>query len=82
MMNDENLLKERLVRLDAAIAGGGATADDYYNRGRLYWKLGDKGRAISDYNSAVALDADSPAAEALKLASSVMDFYHTDLYNP
>ncbi len=81
-MNDDTKLNELIAGLDKIIAGGKATAEDYYNRGRLYWKLGDKGRAISDYNSAVALDPDSPAAEALKLALSVMDFYHTDLYNP
>ena len=37
---------------------------------------------MSDYNHAVALDPQSPAAEALKLCNEIMDFYNTDLYNP
>lgn len=58
------------------------TADLYYRRGRLYWKLGDKARAITDYSSATELDPASPATEALRLCRDIMDFYHTDLYNP
>lgn len=57
-------------------------ADAFYRRGRLYWKLGRNGEAISDYERASALDPGSPAVEALKLARDVMDFYNTDLYNP
>lgn len=63
-------------------AGEAALADLYYRRGRAYWKLGDKGRAMSDYSHAAALDPSSPAAEALDLCRSIMDFYNTDLYNP
>ncbi|MDO4318957.1 MAG: tetratricopeptide repeat protein [Bacteroidales bacterium] len=57
-------------------------ADLYYNRGLLYWRLGKRGDAMSDYNRAVALDPASPAAQALTMAQDIMDFYNTDLYNP
>ena len=58
------------------------TADLYFRRGRAWWARGEKGRAITDYEHAIALDPESPAAVALEMARGVMDFYHTDLYNP
>lgn len=58
------------------------SADALYLRGRLNWKLGRKGEAISDYSAAVALDPHSPAAAALDMARQVMDFFNPDLYNP
>lgn len=58
------------------------TAEYYYLRGKLYWKIGDKRLAISDFNKAVQSDPNSPAAIYLKMTGDVMDFYNTDLYNP
>lgn len=76
-------IKESIALVDREIAGTAEPdADSYYRRGRLYWRLGDKGAAISDYERAVAIDPESPAAEALKLCRDIMDFYNTDLYNP
>ncbi len=83
--NDENLpIDAQIAQLDALISTTATSdlADLYFRRGRLWWRVGEKGRAISDYERAAALDADSPAVEALALARRVMDFYHTDLYNP
>ncbi len=58
------------------------TAELFYQRGRLMWKLGNKTDAMSDYGRAVELDPKSPAAAALDLAREVMNFYNKDLYNP
>ena len=58
------------------------TADNYYTRGKYYWKLGNKSKAISDFNHAVQIDPQSPAAIYLKMSNDVMDFYNTDLYPP
>ena len=76
-------IKESIERLDREIAGlQEPGADLYYRRGRLYWRLGDKASSISDYERAAAIDPESPASEALKLCSDIMNFYNTDLYNP
>lgn len=83
--NEKNSVEARIEVLTDALAAApddAALADVYYRRGRLFWKLGEKGRAMSDYGRAAALDGDSPAVEALKLCGSVMDFYNTDIYNP
>lgn len=76
-------IKESIELLDREIASKeDPAADLYYRRGRLYWRLGDKGASISDYERAVAIDPASPASEALKLCRDIMNFYNTDLYNP
>lgn len=54
----------------------------YYERGKLYWKAGMRAEAITDFNQAVSINADSPAADYLKMVNEILDFYNTDLYNP
>jgi predicted negative regulator of RcsB-dependent stress response len=54
----------------------------YFERGKLQWKLGRRAEAITDYEHATALDATSPAAQALTVTRDIMDFYNKDLYNP
>ncbi len=73
--------KEGLLMLDTATSDRDK-ADALFLLGRLAWKRGDKAVAISRYNEAVALDADSEAAIALEQALNIMDFFNKDLYNP
>lgn len=54
----------------------------YYERGKLYWKKGMRAEAITDFNSAIAINPQSPAVDYLKMINEIMDFYNTDLYNP
>lgn len=53
-----------------------------YMLGRIAWKEGRKGDAISLYESAQTIDPASEAAVALEQAREIMNFYNTDLYNP
>lgn len=75
-------INQQLAELTAIIDAGNATADTYYQRGRLNWKLQQHGAAISDYEAAAQLDPQSPAVQALDMSRQVMDFYHKDRYNP
>lgn len=59
-----------------------AKAEALYLLGRVEWKRGSRGAAMSRYNEAVALDPESEAAVALEQAAEIMDFYNKDLYNP
>lgn len=56
--------------------------DLYFRRGKLYWRLGRRGEATSDYMKAVAVNPSSPASRALENARDVEAFYNKDLYNP
>ena len=78
----EKDLTAELAEIDAEIATKGATAELYYQRGRLNWRLDRRGAAMSDYERSLALDADSPAKEALKMCRDIMNYYNTDIYNP
>ena len=70
-----------LARLDSELTRH-ESAEAYYLRGRLMWKLGRKAEAMSDYSKAAAIDPSSPAATALEMARDVMNFFNPDLYNP
>ncbi len=81
-MSEISHIESEIMRLNDAIEDHPDVARLYYERGRLYWKCGRRGEAISDYEHAASLDPDSPAATALAQARDIMDFYNTDLYNP
>lgn len=57
-------------------------AEAHYLRGRAYAKIGDLTGSVNEYYEAVALDANSPAAQAIEASNQIMAFYHRDRYNP
>lgn len=75
-------IKTQISLLTARIEQGAGTADTYFIRGKLYWRLGERGAAITDFNHAVALDPQSPAKAYLNMTDSIMDFFNPDIYNP
>ncbi|MFG6381592.1 MAG: tetratricopeptide repeat protein [Muribaculum sp.] len=79
---ENNAVDEAIVSIDNLIASGDISAEAYYQRGRLHWQAGHRRAAINDYHSALELDPESPAGEALRLTMSIMEFYNKDLYNP
>ncbi|MDE6370752.1 MAG: hypothetical protein K2K92_04610 [Duncaniella sp.] len=54
----------------------------YFTRGKLYWRMGQRSAATTDYAHAAQLNPDSPAATALQQAQDIAEFYNHDLYNP
>jgi len=58
------------------------TASEYYQLGNQHRRNGDYQAAMNAYMEAIALDADSPAVEALRMLQDIMNFYHKDSYNP
>lgn len=71
-----------LEQLNALIAENPDNAMAYYWRGRMYWKLGQRGAAISDYNRSAAIDPDGPGSTAAEHAMSIMNFFNPDQFNP
>lgn len=59
-----------------------ALAREHFEKGRKLWQDGKRGEAMTEYNIAISLDPDSPAATALEMANRIMDFYDKDRYNP
>lgn len=78
-------LEDAVEQLSACIAAAvsqDALAEMYFRRGKLYWRLGRRADATSDYAKASAIDPSSPAVKALEHARDVADFFNPDLYNP
>lgn len=77
-----NILKNDIRELTAKIAEKPDNPLLLFERGKAYWKLGEKAKAMTDFNAALSLDPESPAKQYLEMANDIMDFYNTDLYNP
>lgn len=54
----------------------------YFTRGKLYWRIGQRSEATTDYAHAAHLNPNGPAATALQQANDIAGFYNHDLYNP
>ncbi len=80
-LTDNNILDE-IAALTARIECNPNDDEAYFQRGKLYWKIGQTGAAMSDYEAAALINSDSPATEALRMSRDIMNFYNTDLYNP
>ena len=81
MTNPDDILAQIDV-LTQAIATNPDAPTLYFERGKLYWKIGNRAGAITDYNTAISLDPSSPARAHLDMANDILNFYNTDLYNP
>ena len=71
-----------LSKLDERIAAAGGDEEALIERGRLYWALGQRGAAISDYLTAQKINPSGKASQLLKATYEILDFYNKDLYNP
>lgn len=78
----QNSIDEALKMLTELIKADPCDDQLLYERGKLYWKIGDRRSAITDYNAAVAINSDSKARQALEMSTDIMDFFNPDLLNP
>lgn len=53
----------------------------YYLLGNAHRKKGDWQLAINNYLEAMAINPESPAANAYAIANEILDFYNKDMYN-
>ena len=54
----------------------------YTLRGIKHWALGKHALAIKDYLSAIRINPESKAKQALESANAILDYYNKDLLNP
>ena len=78
----ESNYDEAITTISQAIANGNGDDSLYFMRGKLYWKNGNRRKAMNDYAEAVRLNPDSPARIALEQAHDVARFFNPDLLNP
>lgn len=73
---------EALKLLSEAIAENPEDDRLYVSRGKIFWRLGHRSQATSDYSTALHLNPDSPARHLLEMAQDVEAFFNPDLLNP
>lgn len=78
----EGRLTDAISLLDSMIENVPDSDKLYFERGKLYWRIGERSKAMSDYAKAKSINPDSPAARALEQAYDVANFFNPDLYNP
>ena len=78
----EGRIEEAIDLLRDFISNDGTALDRaYYLLGNAYRKKGDWQGAINNYLEAMAINPDSPASNAYKMANDILDFYNKDMYN-
>lgn len=75
-------IEAQIAALTSQIADNQADAELLFQRGKLWWRLGRRAEAITDFNSATAIDPASPAKDYLDIVNDILDFYNTDQWNP
>lgn len=78
----DNKLSEAMVELNALVEREPDNADALFERGRTYWRLGERSKAMSDYCRADAISPGGPASVALDQARQIESFFNPDLLNP
>lgn len=78
----QNRIKDAINELTDFIYLHQDCDEAYFLRGKLFWRLGDKRRAMNDYTYAVQLNPESPATRALENAKDIQSFFNPDLLNP
>lgn len=73
---------EALVLLNRMLAENSTNAEALFLRGKAWWRLGRRDKAMSDYAASAQIVPDGPAAQALEHARCVEDFFNPDLLNP
>ena len=53
----------------------------YYHLANAHRKKADSQLAINNYLEAMAINPESPAANAYAIANEILDFYNKDMYN-
>lgn len=78
----DNKIDEAINELNAIIANNPDDDDALFLRGKAYWRLGNRSRALTDYATAASINPDSPATFALEQAREIEAFFNPDLLNP
>ena len=73
---------EAIRLLDEYISSAPEPSDRaYYLLGNAHRKKGNWQMAINNYLEAMAINPESPAANAFAIANEILDFYNKDMYN-
>ncbi|MDR1201610.1 MAG: tetratricopeptide repeat protein [Tannerellaceae bacterium] len=75
-------LDEAIHLLDIHITEYPADDNAWYLRGNAYRKKANFQQALNNYLEAMALNPNSPAAQAHVMLMQILDYNNNDVYNP
>ncbi len=78
---EEGHIDEAIAALEELLASDNANERAYYILGNAHRKRGDWQKAINNYLSALEINPESPAKNALEIANDILSFYNKDMYN-
>ncbi|MEG1562487.1 MAG: tetratricopeptide repeat protein [Bacteroides sp.] len=79
---NQGSVQEAIVALNKILLTDNVSKDEaYYLRGNAYRKQGNWQQALNNYQFAIELNPQSPAAEARKMVMNIMNFYNKDMFN-
>lgn len=79
---EQGLFNDAIEFLTSLITEEPANAEALFERGKLYWRTGNRSAATTDYAHSASLKPDGPAARALEMARDIESFFNPDLLNP
>lgn len=79
---DEGKTSTAIDQLNLFLAQNSQDADmAYYLLGNAFRKQGDWQGALNNYQEAIDINPDSPAAEARNMVIDILNFYYKDMFN-
>ena len=79
---DEGKTSTAIDQLNLFLAQNSQDADmAYYLLGNAFRKQGDWQGALNNYQEAIDINPDSPAAEARNMVIDILYFYNKDMFN-
>ncbi len=79
---DEGETSTAIDQLNLFLAQNSQDADmAYYLLGNAFRKQGDWQGALNNYQEAIDINPDSPAAEARNMVIDILNFYNKDMFN-
>lgn len=75
-------IEQEISRLSEQIKENPQDARLLAERGKLFWRAGRRGEAMSDYTASALIEPEGVGAQLLEYSREILDFYNKDLYNP
>lgn len=79
---EQGLFSDAIDLLTSIITENPENADAFFERGKLYWRTGNRSAATTDYAHSASLQPDGQAARALEMARDIESYFNPDLLNP
>jgi cytochrome c-type biogenesis protein CcmH/NrfG len=78
---NEGKIEEGIALLNEYLKENSQDDEAYYLLGNFYRRKEDWKMALNNFQKAMDLNPESPAAEAYKMIVKILEFYNKDIYN-